>query len=66
MPDTIAIADEYRIAYEQLQHTERRMDEMEAALRRDHDLAVKRYELARGAYVTLALGEDDEFLKAEE
>jgi hypothetical protein len=62
MADFDAIAEEYRIAYLQLQHCEQQMDEMEASLKRDHDLAVKRYEMARAAFVTLALGEADAFL----
>ena len=66
MPDLEAIASEYRTAYQQLKRTEKQMDEMEAALKRDHDLAAKRYEMARGAFIALALGEDDEFLAREE
>lgn len=66
MSDVDEVADEYRVAYQQLRHCEKRMDELEASLRRDHELAVRRYELARGAYIARALGEDDEFLKPEE
>ncbi len=61
-----AAAEEYRIAYQQLRHAENEMDRIIEGLERDHALAAKRYEVAREAYVTLALGETDEFLKPED
>lgn len=57
------LAAEYQIAYQQLRHVEKRTEEALAAFDRDLDLARKRYEMARRAFVELALGEDDEFLK---
>ena len=66
MPDYEAVADEYRVAYEQLKHCEKQMEQVLDALNRDHGLAFRRYEVAREAYLMLALGEDDGFLKAEE
>lgn len=66
MPEYQEVADEYRVAYQQLQATEKRMLDATAALQRDVDLAEKRYEGARRAYCELALGEDDEFLKADD
>jgi hypothetical protein len=66
MSDFHRVAGEYKTAYEQLKHTERKAAELAASLQRDLDLAQKRYDVARKAYCELALGEDDEFQQPEE
>lgn len=65
MPDIEAVADEYRLAYEQLKHLKAQQRTIEEQMERDFDLAWKRYEGAQRAYLELALGEDDQFLKGE-
>lgn len=56
------LADDYRVAYEQLKHVDKRAEKVMAALENDRELALKRYQIARKAFHELALGEDDEFL----
>ncbi len=60
------LASEYKIAYQQLQHVERKVTSTLLLLENDRRLALKRYELAREAWSKLALGEDDEFLDEQE
>ena len=61
------VADEYRIAYQQLKHHEKRAEDMVTQLEREGALHWKRYEMARAAFVELALGsgETDDFLAGE-
>jgi hypothetical protein len=60
------VGSEYKVAYEQLRHAEKQTEEVEERLRRDLQLARKRYETARSAFLSLALGEDDEFIVSDE
>lgn len=59
---TREVAEEYRVAYKQLQHHEDRLARVVVDIERDIELARKRYEAARGAYLKMALEEEDEFL----
>jgi len=63
---TTEIASEYRVAYRQLQHVERKIADTLTLLENDRRLAERRYQLARKAWSELALDEDDEFLAEEE
>jgi len=56
------IASEYRVAYRQLQHAEKRLHRLIVEGERDCDLARQRYEAARAAFLGLALDEEDEYL----
>jgi hypothetical protein len=61
------IAGEYRIAYQQLVRAEEQSRQLAEQMEREYRLHRKRYEMARAAYVALALGEGeaDEFLDGE-
>ena len=66
MPADQEASDEYRIAYQQWKRATKEYGAIVARAEQDLKLAEKRYEVAREAYVTLALGEDDEFLALED
>jgi hypothetical protein len=61
------VADEYRIAYQQLKHHEKQAEELVKQMEREGALTWKRYQMARAAFVELALGsgEKDDFLDGE-
>ncbi len=60
--ETDALASDYRIAYQQLQYVDKQAEKVLEALERDRALALKRYRLARTAFLKTALNGDDEYL----